>query len=145
KPTDAPHYMRVMKQRQKQGDIIPASTPPGHGSSGGHPSMHSVTRGCLAGTGFCFISHRGSVQGCGYFDLEAGNLREQSFGQIWNNSNLFCEIRDISNLKGKCGICEYKRICGGCRARAYEATGDYLESEPYCIYQPLVREGVTES
>ncbi|MFC1988370.1 radical SAM protein [Chloroflexota bacterium] len=134
KPTDAPHYMRIMKQRQKQGDVIP--TPQSHGSSGGHPPMHSVTRGCLAGTGFCFISHRGGVQGCGYFDLEAGNLRDESFSQIWNNSSLFCEVRDISNLKGKCGICEYKRICGGCRARAYEATGDYLEAEPYCIYQP---------
>jgi len=144
KPTDAPHYMRVMKQRQKQGNIIPAPTQPSHGSGGDHPSMHMVTRGCLAGTGFCFISHRGSVQGCGYFDLEAGNLRDQSFSQIWNNSNLFCELRDISNLRGKCGICEYKRICGGCRARAYEATGDYLEAEPYCVYQPAARGVVTE-
>ncbi|MFC2014753.1 radical SAM protein [Chloroflexota bacterium] len=144
KPTDAPHYMRIMKQRQKQGDIIPAPAPQGHGSSGGHPSMHSVTRGCLAGTGFCFISHRGGIQGCGYFDLEAGNLRDQSFSQIWNSSNLFCELRDISNLKGKCGICEYKRICGGCRARAYETTGDYLEAEPYCIYQPAPRGATAE-
>ncbi len=143
KPTDAPHYMRVMKQRQKQGDIIPASTPTGHGSTGGHPSMNSVTRGCLAGTGFCFISHRGSVQGCGYFDLEAGNLRDRSFSQIWNSSKLFCEVRDVSNLKGKCGICEYKRICGGCRARAYEATGDYLEAEPYCIYEPAAQQKTT--
>jgi len=144
KPTDAPHYMRVMKQRQKQGDIIPTPAQPSHGFGGGHPSMHTVTRGCLAGTSFCFISHRGGVQGCGYFDLEAGNLRDQSFSQIWNSSNLFCELRDISNLKGKCGICEYKRICGGCRARAYEATSDYLEAEPYCVYQPAAREAVTE-
>jgi len=144
KPTDAPHYMRIVKQRQKMGDVIPAPAQPAHGSGGGHPSMSSVTRGCLAGTGFCFISHRGGVQGCGYFDLEAGNLRDQSFSQIWNSSNLFCEVRDISKLKGKCGICEYKRICGGCRARAFEATGDYLEEEPYCVYQPVPQGAATE-
>ena len=135
KPTDAPHYMRVMKQRQKQshGDNVLAQSP---ASTTGHPSMHSITRGCLSGTGFCFISHRGSVQGCGYLDVEAGNIREESFSQIWANSTLFRNLRNLSNLKGKCGVCEYKRICGGCRARAYEATGDYLEAEPYCVYEP---------
>jgi radical SAM protein with 4Fe4S-binding SPASM domain len=138
KPTDAPHYMRVMKQRQRQnhGSEVPASRKP---APTGHPSMHSITRGCLAGTGFCFISHRGSVQGCGYLDVEAGNVREESFGEIWANSALFRNLRDLSNIKGKCGICEYKRICGGCRARAYEATGDYLEAEPYCVYQPVAK------
>ncbi len=139
KPTDAPHYLRVMRQRQKQshrsGEPVrerPTST------ACGHP-MQSITRGCLAGTGFCFISHRGSVQGCGYLDIEAGNVREESFDQIWANSTLFCNLRNLSNIKGKCGICEYKSICGGCRARAYEATGDYLEAEPYCVYQPRVQ------
>ncbi|MEE8419189.1 MAG: radical SAM protein [Dehalococcoidales bacterium] len=147
KPTDAPHYMRIMKQRQAQGDVLP---PPqghgaaGHGSASGHPSMQSATRGCLAGTGFSFISHTGSVQGCGYFDLEAGNLRKESFAEIWNGSKLFCEMRDLSKLKGKCGVCEYKRICGGCRARAYETTGDYLAEEPYCIYEPATRKGAVE-
>jgi radical SAM protein with 4Fe4S-binding SPASM domain len=96
-----------------------------------------MTRGCLAGTGFCFISHRGAVQGCGYLNVEAGNIRDKSFSEIWNNSTLFRELRDLSNIKGKCGICEYKMVCGGCRARAYEATGDYLEAEPYCIYEPV--------
>ncbi len=99
--------------------------------------MESITRGCLAGTGFAFISHRGDVQGCGYFNLSAGNVREQSFGQIWNTSPLFNSLRDLDNYKGKCGICEYRKICGGCRARAYEETGDYLEGEPYCVYEPV--------
>ena len=90
----------------------------------------------MAGTGFCFISHTGQVQGCGYFDVSAGDLRKQTFASVWNDSPLFNELRDIENLKGKCGICEFKSLCGGCRARAYEATGDYLEAEPYCIYQP---------
>mgnify|MGYP001995974893 FL=1 len=130
KPTDAPHYMRVMKQKQKQNhEVKPAA-------SGGHPSMHSITRGCLAGTGFCFISYRGEVKGCGYLDVVAGNVKEESFSQIWSGSPLFCQLRDLSNIKGKCGVCQYKRICGGCRARAYETNGDYLEAEPYCIYEP---------
>ncbi len=128
KPTDAPQYFRVVMQRdmelrQEQ------RTSAGNG-------MSSLTRGCLAGTGFCFISHRGRVQGCGYLDIEAGNVKRESFAEIWFNSPLFRDLRDLSNLKGKCGICEYKRVCGGCRARAYEATGDYLESEPYCVYEP---------
>lgn len=136
KPTDAPHYLRVMKQRQQNGNLT-ASIPTGHTGSG-HPG-NTITRGCLAGTGFCFISHTGKVQGCGYLTAEAGDVKKQSFGQIWNESELFKDLRDISKMKGKCGGCEYKRICGGCRARAYETTGDYLEAEPYCIYQPKMR------
>lgn len=133
KPTDAPHYLRVVKQREKQSGEIQSE------SAGGRHPGHSITRGCLAGTGFCFISHRGKVQGCGYLDIEAGDVRKESFSQIWANSSLFSHLRDLSNIKGKCGICEYKRICGGCRARAYETTGDYLEAEPYCVYQPVAR------
>jgi heme b synthase len=125
KPTDAPHYMRVLLQRGERGQ--------GDRPGGG---MDSLTRGCLAGTGFCFISHRGRVQGCGYLDIEAGNVREQSFSQIWRDSPLFYELRDYSKIKGKCGVCEYKKVCGGCRARAYEASGDFLAAEPYCEYQP---------
>jgi len=131
RPVDAPHYFRISRQRQKQGDPKPVLTQSHHG----HP-IDALTRGCLAGTGFCFISHKGRVQGCGYLDVSAGNIREQSFGEIWHNSPLFRNLRDLSLVKGKCGACEYKRICGGCRARAYEATGDYLKEEPYCIYQP---------
>jgi len=131
KPTDAPHYLRVKKQRDAEIKVARC------GSAGVHGSMSSLTRGCLAGTGFCFISHRGEVQGCGYLDVTAGNLREESFCQVWRDSLLFNELRDLSNIKGKCGICEYKRICGGCRARAYEASGDYLGPEPYCVYEPV--------
>jgi len=127
KPTDAPHYMRILAQRGNA--EMPARS--------GHPGMNSITRGCLAGVGFCFISHVGRVQGCGYLDVEAGNVKESSFARIWNEAPLFIRLRDLSNLSGKCGICEYKRICGGCRARAYEATGDYLAAEPYCVHQPM--------
>lgn len=136
KPTDAPHYLRIMKQRNKEDKAQQSSQQENAKGQARHGGSNSVSRGCLAGISFCFISHRGRVQGCGYLDVEAGNVREQGFKQIWENSTLFRELRDLSNIKGKCGICEYKRVCGGCRARAYEATGDYLQEEPYCIYEP---------
>jgi radical SAM protein with 4Fe4S-binding SPASM domain len=97
----------------------------------------------LAGTGFCFISHRGKVKGCGYFDVEAGDIRQQTFAQVWQDSPLFNCLRNIANIKGKCGTCEYKRVCGGCRARAYESTGDYLAAEPYCVYEPQTAKKVS--
>ena len=133
KPTDVPHYLRVVKQRQKKDEKNDSK------SAHSHNPTNTITRGCLAGVGFCFISYQGKVKGCGYLDVEAGDIRKESFSQVWANSPLFSQLRDLSNLKGKCGACEYKRICGGCRARAYEATGDYLEAEPYCIYQPSKR------
>ncbi len=135
KPTCAPHYRRVVKQRQQQDHGKPVAGKPG--SAAGHHPVSAATRGCLAGIGFCFISYQGQVQGCGYLDMAAGNIREASFSQIWHDSPLFRNLRDPANIKGKCGICEYKRICGGCRARAYETTGDYLEAEPYCVYEPV--------
>jgi len=141
KPTDAPHYFRVVAQRQKQtgNDSSPHQVPV---HTRPHHPTNALSRGCLAGTGFCFVSHQGKVKGCGYLDVEAGDIRKESFGQIWSNSPLFLKLRNLSNLKGKCGACEYKRICGGCRARAYEATGDYLEAEPYCIYEPAAQQRI---
>jgi len=136
KPTDAPHYQRIIRQKAKEDNM--QGTLQGHKATAkaGNEPMNSMTRGCLAGISFCFISHRGMVRGCGYLDVDAGNIRDKSFKQIWMESRLFRELRDLSNIKGKCGVCEYKNSCGGCRARAYETTGDYLEAEPYCIYQP---------
>lgn len=139
KPTDAPHYLRVMKQRQRQNQRNDTSYHQESAPIIRHHSANAITRGCLAGTGFCFISHRGRMQGCGYLDVEAGNIRRQPFSQIWAESSLFQNLRNLSNIKGKCGVCEYKRICGGCRARAYETTGDYLEAEPYCLHQPAAQ------
>jgi radical SAM protein with 4Fe4S-binding SPASM domain len=137
KPTDAPHYLRIVKQRNKESKVQQSSQPENTKGHAWHGGGNSLSRGCLAGISFCFISHRGRVQGCGYLDVEAGNVREQGFREIWENSPLFRELRDLSIIRGKCGICEYKRVCGGCRARAYEATGDYLQEEPYCIYEPV--------
>lgn len=135
KPTDAPHYQRIIRQADSKSNQQNTSLSVGPKTQT-RPALNSLTRGCLAGISFCFISHLGRVQGCGYLDVEAGNIRDKSFGEIWTNSRLFSELRDVSRIKGKCGVCEYKIVCGGCRARAYESTGDYHESEPYCVYQP---------
>jgi heme b synthase len=147
KPTDAPHYHRIMRQRAKEDGtdlkelkMHPHSHAGMAGSVGkaqGHGDMDSHSKGCLAGTGFCFISHVGRVQPCGYFDVEAGDVKRQKFSEIWRTSPLFEDLRDVSKLKGKCGVCEYRRVCGGCRARAYEVTGDYMAEEPYCVYEPV--------
>ena len=127
KATCAPHYYRILRQRAKaDGKPVSFKT---HG-------LDAVTRGCLGGIGFCFISHQGIVQPCGYLDLNCGDVRQTSFADIWNNSEIFSSLRNYDNLKGKCGYCEYKKVCGGCRARAHEATGDYLTEEPLCDYQP---------
>jgi radical SAM protein with 4Fe4S-binding SPASM domain len=105
--------------------------------AGGPPDgLHAMTKGCLAGTGVCFISHQGEVYPCGYLPVLAGDLRQQSFAEIWEKAVVFQQLRDTTNLKGKCGYCEFRNICMGCRARAYAATGDYLDEEPFCIYQP---------
>jgi heme b synthase len=127
KATCAPHYYRILRQRaREEGKTVTFDT---HG-------LDAVTRGCLGGTGFCFISHTGTVQPCGFLELDCGNVTRTPFREIWNHSEIFLSLRNYDNLKGKCGCCEYKRVCGGCRARAYEATGDYLSEEPLCTYQP---------
>ncbi|MBM4032328.1 MAG: radical SAM protein [Planctomycetes bacterium] len=112
--TCAPHFYRILRQR-------------------GIPTQ---ARGCLAGQSFCFISHTGDVQPCGYFDLQCGNVRTQSLAEIWEAAPLFADLRDPSAYGGKCGCCEFLAVCGGCRARAYEATGDPLAPEPLCAYLP---------
>ena len=127
KPTDAPHYYRIIRQKAKE---------EGKKVTREEYGLDAMTRGCLGGITFCFISHVGDLQPCGYFDMQLGNVKEQPFSQIWTESKVFNDLRDYSLLKGKCGACEYKAVCGGCRARALEITGDYLESEPYCIYEP---------
>jgi radical SAM protein with 4Fe4S-binding SPASM domain len=125
---------------------MPGSTgielkPSGVGKAVGHPGTHpsgmnAMTKGCLAGTAVCFLSHQGEVYPCGYLPALAGDLKKQSFADIWNNSQVFHELRDVNNLRGKCGCCEFRNVCMGCRARAFAATGNYLDEEPFCVYQP---------
>jgi len=127
KATCAPHYYRILRQRaHAEGKTVTFKT---HG-------LDAVTRGCLGGVGFCFISNTGIVQPCGFLDVNCGNVTEIPFPRIWNDSEVFIALRDFSRLEGKCGRCEYKKVCGGCRARAYEVTGNYLAEEPLCQYEP---------
>lgn len=127
KATCAPHYYRILRQRARQeGKSVTFQS---HG-------LDAVTRGCLGGTSFCFVSNIGVVQPCGFLDVNCGNVKETRFPEIWNESEVFKALRDFSKLKGKCGRCEYRKVCGGCRARAYEATGDYMAEEPLCLYEP---------
>jgi heme b synthase len=139
KATCAPHYYRIRRQRQAELRRAGADAP-GNGRKGGHPGgMSAHTKGCLAGTGVCFVSHKGQVFPCGYLPLEAGNLRRQTLQEIWSDSPLFASLRRPELLEGKCGACEFINVCGGCRARAYGVTGNYLAEEPFCIYQPRQR------
>ncbi len=127
KATCAPHYYRILRQRAKsEGKEINFQT----------FGLDGVTRGCLGGSSFAFISHVGQVQPCGYLEVDSGNVREEPFNQIWENSPVFRNLRDLKRYEGKCGKCEYIGVCGGCRARAYEATGNYLAEEPLCLYRP---------
>jgi len=125
---------------------MPGSTgielkPQGFGKAVGHPGTHpsdmnAMTKGCLAGTAVCFISNQGEVYPCGYLPALAGDLKKQPFADIWENSVVFNQLRDVNNLKGKCGCCEFRNVCMGCRARAFAATGNYLDEEPFCVYEP---------
>lgn len=125
KATCAPHYYRILRQRAaEEGQEVSFET---HG-------MDALTRGCLGGTSFCFISHVGQLSPCGYLELNCGNVRKEGFRKAWEESQIFNELRDFRKYKGKCGGCRYLKVCGGCRARAYAQTGDYLAEEPYCIY-----------
>jgi radical SAM protein with 4Fe4S-binding SPASM domain len=120
--------------------LKPRGTGHPDGHPGGHPSdMNAMTKGCLAGTGVCFVSHEGEVYPCGYLPVIAGDLRKEKFVDIWEKSAVFNQLRDTGNLKGKCGCCEFRNICMGCRARAFAATGDYLDEEPFCVYQPRMK------
>jgi heme b synthase len=128
KATCAPHYYRILRQRaKKEGKKI---TPKEHG-------LDAMTRGCLGGISFCFISHVGQVQPCGYLEVNCGNVREKPFHEIWTASEVFQNLRNTDGYNGKCGRCEFKKVCGGCRARAYETFGDYMAEEPYCVYEPI--------
>jgi heme b synthase len=128
RPTCAPHYYRVvLQQSKKEGEKFRKRTL--KFSTGG-------SKGCIAGQLICLIDVDGNVLPCSYFPMPAGNIRRQSFKEIWEGSELFRNLRDFKKYKGKCGSCEFVNVCGGCRARAYSVYGDYLEEEPFCNYIP---------
>jgi radical SAM protein with 4Fe4S-binding SPASM domain len=125
KATCAPHYYRLAAQRGLPG----GTTLPVRG-----PQVPS--RGCLCGVSVVFVSHKGEVFPCGYLPVNCGSVRERSLAEIWADSPVFADMRDFDRLSGKCGRCEFRGACGGCRARAYALTGDYLSSEPACTHRP---------
>jgi heme b synthase len=130
KATCAPHYYRIMRERARDEGI--KITPQTFG-------LDAMTRGCLGGTGFCFVSHAGNVQPCGYLDLHCGNVLQRPFPEIWRAAGPFLRLRSQAEYEGKCGYCEYHKVCGGCRARAYSLTGKYMAEEPLCRYAPRQR------
>ncbi len=142
KVTCGPHYERIIRQqglyqarhsrRQKTEDrkqMTEART-----SDFRLPT--SASRGCLAGLGVLFVGHQGDVFPCGYLPVKCGNVLEQKLAEIWHNNEDLARMRNSSSLEGKCGVCGYREICGGCRGRAYAATGNYMAEEPFCAYVP---------
>jgi AdoMet-dependent heme synthase len=137
KSTEAQHYRRYVLQRRAElkragngcglKPIFGGMTPDGVGRA---------PKGLNDGKGFVFISHLGDVYPSGFLPLKAGNVRQQSLAEIYRNSPLFRSLRRTENLKGKCGVCEFREVCGGSRARSYALTGDAFAEEPCCIWEP---------
>jgi radical SAM protein with 4Fe4S-binding SPASM domain len=118
RPRCAPVYRRVLAQRDPDSILL-----------------KSDAGRCMAAKNYCRITPEGNVTPCPYMPASGGNLRESSFGEIWNSSKLFQSLRN-PELQGRCGSCEYREVCGGCRARAFALKGDPLSEDPWCTYQP---------
>ncbi len=141
KTTEAQHYRRFVLQRRaaERHQDTRAGFPSATGGTSGRNSRDGIERaprGLNDAKGFVFVSHTGEVYPSGFLPLSAGNIRRESLAEIYRHSPLFVSLRDSSRLKGKCGICEFREICGGSRARAYALTGDPLAEEPCCVYEP---------
>ena len=136
KATAAPMYRRVAieRKRAEQGGDKPV-TFQGAGFQYAD-GLNRPTRGVNDGNGFLFISHVGDIQPSGFLPLTAGNVRTDDVIDVYRHSQIFTDLRTPDKIKGRCGICEYRDVCGGQRGRAYGVTGDYLESDPACLYIP---------
>lgn len=138
KATAAPMYRRVAIQRKK------AETGSDHkvtfqGAGFQYADgLHRPTKGVNDGNGFLFISHRGQIMPSGFLPIDCGNVREQNIVEVYRNHAVFNDLRHYEKLKGKCSICDYRDVCGGQRGRAFGITGDYLESDPACAYEPQI-------
>ena len=133
KVTCGPHYERVIREQ----GLHQARRDAGHGHAvPGRSGHRGPSKGCLAGLGVLFVSHQGDVFPCGYLPVNCGNILEQRLSDIWYNSADLARMRDSGGLEGKCGVCGYRELCGGCRGRAFAATGNYMAEEPFCVYIP---------
>lgn len=147
KLTEAPHYRRYVVQKEEahsgRGGRLASerirhvlARPRGVGGSLGL-SPQAVN----AGKGFAFVDHRGDVCPSGFLPIVAGNVRRSSVSRLYRESPVFVALRDPRQLKGKCGACEFARLCGGSRARAAAVTGDPFSTDPYCAYEPAAAAG----
>jgi len=147
KVTCGPHYERVKRQfgHAPGGSVKAEGLGDGSTASGRNHRQAALddathhrppSKGCLAGLGVLFVSHRGDVYPCGYLPINCGNILEKRLIEIWDSSEDLARMRDVAALEGKCGVCEYKQVCGGCRARAFGMTGNYMGEEPFCAYDP---------
>ena len=141
KSTAAPHYRRVIMQRQvaerragaREGAPSPLTAGVGFSLGDG---VGRAAKGVNDGDGFLFVSHRGDIYPSGFLPKSAGNVRTDDLVEVYRTHELFRSLRDRDRLKGKCGVCEFRAVCGGSRARAYAMTGDPLEADPMCAYVP---------
>ncbi|MDA0990737.1 MAG: TIGR04053 family radical SAM/SPASM domain-containing protein [Verrucomicrobia bacterium] len=141
KVTEAPHYRRYLAQHP----MVRAQKPHGHGDQPrGHKGLTVTKHGVNSGKGFCFVDHVGDVYPSGFLPIPCGNVRETPVSETYRNHALFRELRDLDRLKGRCGICEYRAICGGSRSRAYALTGDYLAEDDSCLYQPAAHNALSQ-
>ncbi|WP_049985441.1 TIGR04053 family radical SAM/SPASM domain-containing protein [Halobellus rufus] len=132
KTTEAPHYRRVAIQRPRGSDRSARADD----DPGGPPDGIGRRTGITAGDGFAFVSHVGDVYPSGFLPEPAGNVRAESVVDVYRDSELFRSLRDPDALRGKCGACSYRHVCGGSRSRAFAYTGDPLEADPLCAYVP---------
>lgn len=141
KTTAAQHYRRVVFQQKARenkvgiGEIRYEDTLTKDMASV-IDGLKRAPKGVNDGNGFVFVSHTGDVMPSGLLPLVGGNVRDQTLAEIYREAPVFKELRNPDNYKGKCGVCEFRYVCGGSRSRTYAVTGDYMESEPFCVYIP---------
>ena len=128
KTTEAMHYRRYVAQRIKREHGVTENE--------NANSVRWRTAGVSDGKGFVFVSHTGEIFPSGFLPVSGGNVLRDPLPEVYRNSPLFRSLRDTTQRQGKCGLCEYQKICGGSRSRAYACTGDYLAEDPRCVYQP---------
>ncbi len=139
-PEEVEEWLKWVAKKDKPGELpIKAICAPHYyrvESEMGTVPISQERKGCLAGIHMCFVSHKGDVFPCGYLPLAAGNIKKTPLKTIWTESKLFEDFRNPELLEGRCGSCDFKNVCGGCRARAYFAYNNVLADEPACVYDP---------
>ncbi|MGC4084321.1 MAG: TIGR04053 family radical SAM/SPASM domain-containing protein [Vicinamibacterales bacterium] len=129
KTTEAPHYQRVVQQRERAREAEGLPT-----LAVARRRQLRATRSVGDGNGFVFVDHVGNICPSGFLPMSRGNVRTGALADVYRHDELFRTLRNADALEGRCGVCEFRQICGGSRARAYAATGRPLASDPLCSY-----------